>query len=137
MRAVKWILKFGSYYEKDDIFHQVERGFKTIETRPVNNEKKRNYSQIAVGDKLILWSLDSGRKLERAAEFVHVYRSVKEMAEHEDVGKIFPGVQSPDELVRVFENLKIRWGTEYARKLEQFGVVAIGMKETEVKADGD
>ncbi len=126
---MRWLLKFGSYQSRDDIFHMVERGLKTIETRPINKDKKKNYSQIAVGDKLVLVSLDTKRRIEREVTFVHIYDSVAAMAEHEDPGKIYPGIKNAKELISLFDNLKMRWGAEYARKLETFGVVAIGMKE--------
>lgn len=126
---MKWVLKFGSYKKQDDIFNEVEKGAKTIETRPINREKKRNYTQVKPGDDLVLVSLDSGRKINRKAKAVRVYSSVEKMAESEPVELIFPGVKSAEELVAVFVELKKKWGKEYAAKLEKYGIVAIEMEE--------
>lgn len=124
----RWVLKFASWKKKNDIFKAVKSGEKTIESRPYNPEKKRNYGLVKPGDTLVLKSLDTGEKIEKKASFVHVYQSVAKMAESEPVEKIIPGCQSAAELVRIFEELKKKWGRNYARKLEKYGIVAIGMK---------
>jgi len=124
----RWVLKFAAWKKKNDIFEMVKSGKKTIEDRPYNPEKKRSYSKIEPGDTLVLVSLDSGDKIEKQAKWVHVYSGIKEMAENEPVDKIIPGCQSPAELVAIFEQLKKKWGVNYARKLEKYGVVAIGME---------
>ena len=72
----RWVLKFASYKIKDDIFDAVITRKKTIETRPRNPESREDYSKIKVGDKLVLYSLDSGKKIEKIVTFVHVYNSV-------------------------------------------------------------
>lgn len=124
----KWVLKFASWKKKNDIFEMVKSGEKTIEDRPYNPEKKRNYSKVKPGDTLVLKSLDTGEKIEKKASFIHVYRSVEKMARNEPVEKIIPGVKSPKDLVEIFEQLKKKWGSNYARKLENYGIVAIGME---------
>lgn len=123
----RWLLRFASYKEKDDIFKFVESGEKTIETRPYNPLKKRNYSKVKPGDTLIFHSLDSGRKIEKTATFTHVYKSVEDMVENEPVEKILPGIKTPKNLLKVYEEVKKKWGKDYARILEKYGIVAIGI----------
>jgi len=124
----KWVLKFASWKKKNDIFEMVKSGKKTIEDRPYSPEKKRNYGKIKPGDILILKSLDSEEIIEKKVKYVHIYPSVLEMAKNEAVEKIIPGVKTAQELVRIFEQLKKKWGRNYARKLEKYGIVAIGME---------
>lgn len=123
-----WFLKFASYKTKDDIFNLVKLDKKTIETRPFNPNKKRNYSQIVPGDTLVCYSLDSQEKIEKTATFVRVYKSVEDMLEQEPIGQIFPGVDNSDNLLKIYGELKIKWGKSYARKLEKYGIVAIGFR---------
>jgi ASC-1-like (ASCH) protein len=125
---MKWVLKFGAYKDKDDVFEAVAAGEKTIETRPLNPEKKKNYGQIKPGDELVLVSLSSGRKMNKTVKSVRKYKSVEEMAEKEQTEKIFPGVKTAAELVKIFAELKKKWGKEYARKLEKYGIAAIEME---------
>ncbi len=124
----KWVLKFASYRKKNDIFDAVKSGQKTIETRPINLAVKRNYSQVKVGDVLVMVSLKTKEKLEKVVTFAHVYKSVAEMVKEEPVGKIIPGVKTPEELMVIFEELKKKWGRSYANKLEKYGIVAIGFR---------
>jgi ASC-1-like (ASCH) protein len=72
--------------------------------------------------------LDTGEKIEKQATFVHVYKSVSEMADNEPIDKIIPGCKSSVELVAIFDQLKKKWGKNYAQKLEKYGIVAIGIK---------
>jgi len=123
----RWILKFASYKKPDDIFDAVVSGKKTIETRPRNPKSRRDYSNIKSGDILVLKSLDSGRAIERIVLFNHTYDSVEEMVDEEDVEKILPGIGSKKSLLKVYEELKSRWGKTYAQKLETYGIVAIGI----------
>ncbi len=123
----RWLLRFSSYKEKDDIFRLIESGEKTIETRPYNPLKKCNYSKVKPGDTLIFQSLDSGKKIEKTATFMHVYKSVEEMVKNEPVDKIFPGIKTQENLLRVYDEVKKKWGRSYARKLEKYGIVAIGI----------
>lgn len=127
----KWLLRFASYKKRDDIFNSVKTGAKTIETRPFNPENKRNYSQVEPGDVLVFYSLDSKESFERMATFTHVYPSVKDMAKNEPVDKIFPGIVTPQKLISVYEDLKSKWGKSYAQKLEKYGIVAIGISNSE------
>jgi len=76
---------------------------------------------------LILKSLDSGRKIEKKVSFVHIYESVEEMVNTEDEEKIFPGIGSKKNLLKLFEEIKNKWGKAYAHKLEKYGIVAIGI----------
>ncbi len=124
----RWFLRFASYKKKDDIFDFVKSGKKTIETRPYDPTKKRNYALVAPGDTLVFYSLDSKGKFERTATFTHVYPSVAEMVKNEPVGKIFPGIKTPENLLAVYEELKSKWGKSYAYKLEKYGIVAVGFK---------
>ncbi|SRR3989339_2117094 len=124
----RWLLKFASYREKDDIFNLVRSGKKSIETRPFNPQKKRNYSKIVPGDTLVLYSLDTHEKLEREAVYTRVYKSIADMVENEPVEKIFPGIKSKNALLKVYEELKSKWGKAYAQKLEKYGIVAVGFK---------
>ena len=124
----KWILKFASYKKKNDIFDAVKNGEKTIETRPINLEAKRNYSQVKVGDVLRMVSLDTKEEMEKVVTFVHPYKSVSDLAKNEPVGKIIPGVKTSKELVDIFEELKKKWGKSYSNKLEKYDIVAIGFE---------
>lgn len=126
----KWYLKFASYKTPNDIFEAVKSGKKTIETRPRNKKSKRDYSKIKPGDILIMQSNETGERIEKKVVFVHIYNSVKELAESEPTEKIFPGIKTPKELVGVFEDFKKIWGKRYAGKLESYGVVAIGIKDS-------
>ena len=72
----KWILRFASYKTPDDIFDLVVNGQKTIETRP-------NIKDFKVGDKLVLVSIASKRKIEKTVSFVHIYKSPEEMLEND------------------------------------------------------
>lgn len=124
----RWTLKFASYKKRNDIFDAVKSGEKTIETRPINLAVKQNYSQVKVGDVLVMISLDTKERIEKRVTFVHIYKSVTELAKKEPVGKILPGVKISEELVDVFEEFKKKWGKSYANKLEKYGIVAIGFK---------
>jgi len=124
----KWFLKFASYKEKNDIFKLVISGAKTIETRPFDPRKKRNYSQVKPGDILQFYSLDSKEKIDKVATFTHVYRSVREMTENEPIEKIFPGIKTAEALMNVYDEVKKKWGKDYAYVLEKYGIVAIGFK---------
>lgn len=73
-----WVLRFASYKEPDDIFNTIIGGAKTIETRP-------NTKDFKVGDKLILVSIVSKRKIEKEITFVHKYKSPKEMLDQKKI----------------------------------------------------
>jgi ASC-1-like (ASCH) protein len=124
----RWLLKFASYKQKNDIFDAVRSGKKSIETRPFNPQKKHNYSKIIPGDTLVFYSLDTHEKLEREAVYTRVYKSVVDMVENEPVEKILPGIKSKSALLKVYEELKSKWGKTYAQKLEKYGIVAVGFK---------
>lgn len=116
-----WVLRFASYKTPDDILNLIISGNKTIETRP-------NTKNFNVGDKLILVSMTSKRKIEKTINFVHIYKSPEEMLETEDFNKIFPNIGSKEKLLEVYEVAKIKWGKKYKNELEIFGIVAIGIK---------
>ena len=124
----RWVLNFASFKKPNDIFDTVKSGAKTIETRPYNPKAKRNYSKVAEGDTLIFKSRDTGEKIERIATFVHLYNSIKKMSESEQVDSIMPGINTPGELVEFFEEIKRKFGSSYAKKIEGYGIVAIGFK---------
>lgn len=124
----RWVLKFASYKSPNDIFDKVRSGQKTIETRPRNPNSTKDYSNIQPGDMLVLVSLDTKEQIEKVVTFVHTYDSVEAMARNEDVQKILPGIDTPESLLAMYENVKKKWGHDYARKLEQYGIVAIGFK---------
>ncbi len=123
-----WFFNFASYSKSNDIFSLVKSGAKTIETRPYNPKKEKNYSKIKEGDTLIFKSRATGEKLQKTATFVHLYKSVEDMVKNENVASILPGVNKPQELVAVYEELKKKWGSSYARSIETNGIVAIGFK---------
>ncbi len=124
-----WKLKFASYKEKDDMFNMILDGKKTVETRSRNpNDGENDYSNIKVDDILEITSLDSGNKIEKVVTFNHIYNSVDELVQHEDVTKILPSVSSNDEYLKVIEEVKNKWGDKYKFELENYGVVAIGFK---------
>lgn len=118
------ILKFASWKNPNDIFQAVKNGDKTIETRPATAK----YRAIQKGDELILLSLETGEKITKMVGWIHYYQTVEEMAKKEEVDQIVPGVKTAEELVEVFEAFKSKWGEEYASKLKQYGIVAIGLK---------
>lgn len=121
---VREILKFASWKNPNDIFQAVKAGDKTIETRPATEK----YRAIKKGDKLSLLSLESGEEITKIVDWIRHYQTIEEMAKKEEVGKIVPGVKTAEELVEVFKEFKRKWGKEYASKLKQYGVVAIGLK---------
>lgn len=124
-----WKLKFASYKEKDDIFNMILSGKKTIETRSRNpNDGENDYSNIKEGDTLEIISLDSGKKIEKVVTFSHVYNSVEELVQHEDVTKILPNISNNDEYLKIIEEVKNKWGEKYKFELENYGMVAIGFK---------
>lgn len=123
---VTWFLKFASNQTPDDIFNFVVSGLKTIETRPINPNDHPSYVEIKIGDKLVFHSLDSGREIEKNVTFVHIYKSVQDMVISEPVQQILPGIKTPQEMLDVYEQVKQKWGGEYAYNLEHFGIVAIG-----------
>lgn len=124
-----WKLKFASYKEKDDIFNMILSGKKTIETRSRNsNDGENDYTNIKEGDTLEIISLDSGKKIEKIVTFNHVYNSVEELVQHEDVTKILPNISNNDEYLKIIEEVKNKWGEKYKFELENYGMVAIGFK---------
>ena len=124
-----WFLKFASKETPDDIFNLIVSGQKTIETRSRNpTEGENDYSNIKVGDKLLIKSLDSGRELSKEVVSIHIYDTVSEMIQNEDVEKILPGVGSKDKMIENFEVVKNKWGEKYKFELEHYGIVAINFK---------
>lgn len=119
--AKTWILKFAFHERPDDIFDLIVNGKKTIETRPAT----KNFQ---VGDKLILVSLVSKRKIYRKITFIHKYDSIEEMVAKEDEEKIFPKVGSKENLLKIYEDIKKKWGKKYKDSLDHQGIVAIGIK---------
>ncbi|MEK7497512.1 MAG: hypothetical protein AAB656_01190 [Patescibacteria group bacterium] len=124
-----WFLKFSSYKKPNDIFDFLRSGKKTIETRPYNPNKQNNYSKVALGDLIIFESTDTGEKIEKVVTFVHLYDSIEKMVLNEPVNEILPGVGSPEKLIKVYDELKDRWGKDYRDELEKYGIVAIGIKQ--------
>lgn len=116
-----WTLRFASYKKPDDIFDLVVNGKKTIETRP-------NKKDFKLGDRLVMISVASKRKVEKEIIFVHKYKSIEKMVEKENEEKIFPGIGSKVNLLKVYEEAKVKWGKEYKNELEKFGIVALGIK---------
>ena len=116
-----WNLRFASFKTPDDIFDCVVSGQKTIETRP-------NTKNFKIGDKLLMTSMVSKRKIEKEIVFVHKYKSPEEMLKVEDFNKIFPNIGSKENLLNFYEEAKIKWGKKYKNDLEKFGIVAIGIR---------
>lgn len=124
-----WRLRFASANSPDDIFNLIVDGSKTIETRPRNPEGgKRDYSEVQVGDKLLICSVASGREILKEVTFVHLYESVEKMLEKEAYEKIFPGIGSKERLLEFYEIAKKKWGKKYKHDLETYGIVAMGFK---------
>lgn len=115
-----WVLRFASYKTPDDIFNLVLTGQKTIETRP-------NTKDFKVGDKIVFVSMASKRKIEKTINFVNKYKSLKEMVENENIEKIFPGIGLKENLLKFYEDAKVKWGKKYKSDLENFGIIAIGI----------
>lgn len=121
-----WKLKFASKSSKDDIFNLLVTGEKTIETRSRNpTEGENDYSNIKPGDKLIFTSLDSNRSLVKTVKSIRIYQTVTEMVNAEDVEKIIPGVGSKKNLLKIYDEVKEKWGEKYKFELENYGIVAI------------
>ena len=57
---------------------------------------------------------------------VNIYNSPKEMIEKEEIDKIFPEIGSKENLLKFYEEAKIKWGKKYKSDIEKFGIVAIG-----------
>lgn len=124
-----WYLKFASNERPDDIFDLIVSGQKTIETRSRNpNDGDNDYTNVKPGDILHFKSLDSGREIYKTVVFNHVYNTIYEMVENEDVEKILPGVGSKENMLKIYETVKEKWGKKYKYELENFGIVAIGFK---------
>lgn len=124
-----WNLKFASLNKTDDIFDLVLSGDKTIETRSRNpNDGEGDYTNIKPGDILIIKSLDTGKEIQKEVVFNHVYNSIGEMVSNENEEKIFPGIGSKENLVKVYEDAKNKWGEKYKFEVENYGMVAIGFK---------
>jgi len=124
----KWILKFAFWKTPNDIFEAVKSSRKTIETRPLNPKSTKNYAHMKSEDQVEIVSLDTKERLIKTVDFIHTYRSVSRMADQEDIGKILPGVKSKEELLEAFDEFKKKWGKDYAFKLDNYGIVAIGLK---------
>lgn len=124
---INWVLKCASYKTPDDIINLIKMGKKTVETRPYNPKKPNNYSHIQPGDIITFLSLDSGNSFTKLATFVHIYPSVSAMVNTESPDAILPGIGSARSLIQLYEELKKKWGSEYTRKLDTYGIVAIGL----------
>jgi ASC-1-like (ASCH) protein len=116
-----WILRFASYKQPDDIFELVVNGKKTIETRPATKD-------FQVGDKLVLVSIQSNKHVKKQASFVHRYKSPEDMVLSENTEFIFPGIGSSNNLLKFYDEAKIKWGKKYKDDLEKYGIVALGLK---------
>lgn len=124
-----WNLKFGSLNKPDDIFDLIVNGKKTVETRSRNpTEGDDDYSNVKPGDILHIKSLDTDREIEKMVVFNHIYNSVEEMVNKEDVELIFPGIGSKENYLKVIDEVKNKWGEKYKFELEHYGIVAIGFK---------
>lgn len=124
-----WNLKFASHKKPDDIFNFIVNGTKTIETRTRNpNDGEDDYTHIKVGDILKIKSIDSGREVQKEVIFNHVYNTVEELTENEDVTKILPSIKNTEEYLKVIDDVKNKWGDKYKFELENYGMVAIGFK---------
>ena len=124
-----WNLKFASNKKPDDIFNYIIDGTKTVETRSRNpGEGENDYSNVKVGDILQIKSLDSGREIQKTVIFNHVYNSVEDLVNNENVTKILPTIKNNNEFLAVIEEVKNKWGEKYKFELENYGMVAIGFK---------
>jgi ASC-1-like (ASCH) protein len=124
----EWLLKFGSDKRPDDIFDLLASGKKTIETRPIHPKAARVYTDIQPGDKLVFRSLDSGREIIKFATFVHAYPSIALMLLSEPAEAIHPGIGSAQALLEHYEEVKKKWGADYAHDVDTYGIVAIGLR---------
>jgi len=124
-----WNLKFSSLNTPDDILNLIESGTKTTETRSRNpNDGINDYSNIKNGDVLHFVSTDTGKTIDKVVVFNHVYNSIDEMLDIENVEKILPGIGSKENMRNQFETAKQKWGEKYKFELENYGIVAIGFK---------
>lgn len=122
-----WLLKCASYKTPDDIYNLIKSGKKSIETRPYNPGKPNDYSKIKSGDIITFLSLDSGNTFTKTATSVHVYPTISAMVMSESPESILPGIGDATSLIQLYEELKKKWGSEYAYKLDTYGIVAIGL----------
>ncbi len=124
-----WNLKFSSLNKSDDIFDMILSGKKTIETRSRNpNDPENDYTNIKVGDILHIKSNDTGREIEKTVVSNHVYDSVEEMVNQEDIEKVLPGIGSKENYLKKIELVKEKFGEKYKYELEHYGMVAIEFK---------
>jgi ASC-1-like (ASCH) protein len=120
-----WRLKFASYKTPNDILNTIISGAKKVETRPHTPHEEKNYADIKKGDRLIFISLDTDEEVEKIAKGCKVYKSISEMLENENYEDIFPGIGSKENLEKVYQEVKEKWGKEYKYNLETYGIVAI------------
>ncbi len=123
----KWYLKCASFETPHDIFTAIKTGTKTIDTRPRNPESSKNPELIQEGDVIVITSIETGESIEKTVTFVHTYKTLEALAQSEDPNLIFPGTSSRSELLLKFQKAKAKWGSAYKKKLENYGIVAIGM----------
>ena len=124
----KWILKCASLSTPNDVFNAIKDGTKKVETRPRNPESSINIETAVQGDILVFTSVETGEAIERTVSYVKVYESLQTLSLSENPNDIFPGTTNPQELLLKFNEAKKKWGSSYAKKLENYGTVAIGME---------
>ncbi|MDO8508025.1 MAG: hypothetical protein Q7S53_05685 [bacterium] len=109
--------------EDKGIFDRIKSGEKTIETRPLNApDSKKDYSQIASGDKLI-FSCD-GEKLYKNVEAVRIYKDFEQYLDTEDLENIL-GKGMTKEVAR-----DIHYGFPGCKeRLEKYGIIAMDMEQ--------
>ncbi|HKC04776.1 MAG TPA: hypothetical protein VKC54_02810 [Patescibacteria group bacterium] len=124
-----WNLKFSSLNKTDDIFDFLVSGEKTVETRSRNpNDGESDYANVKPGDVLHFKSLDTGKEIEKIVVSNHVYNSVEDLVENENVEKILPGIGSKENYLKQFEEVKNKFGEKYKYEVENYGMVAISFK---------
>jgi len=124
----RWTLKCASLSTPNDIFNALKDGTKKIETRPRNPESTINIETGVPGDTLVFTSIETGESIERTVSYVKVYESLQTLSLSENPNDIFPGTTNPQGLLLKFNEAKMKWGSAYAKKLEMYGIVAIGME---------
>lgn len=108
----RYILRFRKVDR--DIFEQIKKGEKTIETRAATTR----YKNIAAGDILVfVW--DNSR-LEKVVKKATTFKSVPEMLGRYDIKSIMPDLSTIEEALKQYKSFP-----GYEEKIKKFGIIAL------------
>ena len=105
-------------HRSEPFFSYLKTGQKTIEGRL----KKGKYVKIGTGDIINVESMEDGEIVTVEVTEVRHYRTFKEMLENEEIRKILPNVQTPEEGASIYRQF-------YSKEDEKrYEIVAIEVK---------